>query len=71
MAGTERLKLRVGGMNCGHCVAAVEKALDALPGVSAHSVKVGSALVEFDASVVGSNAVVAAVADAGYDVSLD
>ena len=32
-APVERYRLAVSGMSCGHCVAAVEKAVSALPGV--------------------------------------
>lgn len=38
--------LRIDGMTCGHCVAAVTKALSAVPGVKVRSVAVGSAVIE-------------------------
>ncbi len=35
IAKTESFALRIGGMNCGHCPPAIEKAIADLPGVSA------------------------------------
>ena len=46
-----QIQLSIGGMNCGHCVKAVQGALAGVPGVRSHEVKVGSATVEFDESV--------------------
>jgi len=61
------IKLKVTGMTCGHCEAAVEKALSAVPGVER--------VLEVDrqreqAVVDGSSdpaALIAAVAEAGYE----
>ncbi len=60
--------LAITGMTCGHCVAAVRKALDTVPGVSDAAVSVGSATFAVDANDrarVLSEAVTA-IADAGY-----
>jgi copper chaperone len=64
---SELIKLEVRGMTCQHCVAAVEKALAAVPGVE-EVVKV--ALQPGSATVRGSatpEALVSAVKQAGYD----
>ena len=59
--------LSIEGMMCAHCAAHVEKALNALPGVTA-SVDLDSktAVVTGDA---GDEALKKAVADAGYQVT--
>ena len=59
--------LTIEGMMCAHCVAHVEKALNALPGVTA-AVDLDSktAIVTGDAS---DEALKKAVADAGYQVT--
>ena len=64
---TMKKTLTIEGMMCSHCVAHVEKALNALPGVTA-SVDLDSktAVVTGDA---GDEALKKAVADAGYQVT--
>lgn len=64
-----RAELRIGGMNCGHCVAAINKALDALP-LDAQDVIVGRVRVEFDPAKVSQNEIITAIANEGYDVDL-
>ena len=60
--------LSVGGMNCASCVASVQKALDAQPGVrSAHvNLARGRASVRFDPSAVDPQRLAEAVTKAGY-----
>jgi copper chaperone len=64
--------LKVTGMTCGHCQAAVERALRAQPGVG--SVKVdlagGRAEVEHDEKAVAVEKLIAAVADEGYSATV-
>ncbi len=66
---SELIKLEVRGMTCQHCVAAVAKALAAVPGVE-EVVEVvlqpGSATVSGSAT---PEALIAAVKQAGYDAS--
>ena len=58
----------VEGMSCQHCVGAVEKTLDALPGVTAREVEIGRATVEAPATL--SDIEIAAALDAaGYPAS--
>ncbi len=61
--------LRIDGMNCGHCTAAVAKALRAIPGVMDAKVDLASktAVVEVSGAVTGA-ALEAAVTEAGYTV---
>ncbi len=61
----ERYRLAVTGMSCGHCVAAVEKAVTAVPGVESVEVSLESNSAE----VVGGlpHAAIAAIREAGYE----
>lgn len=61
-----RLQFAIEGMSCGHCVAAVEKALAALPGVAASRVAVGSAQVEYDPARVSVEQMAATIRGAGF-----
>lgn len=61
--------LSVDGMSCGHCVASVRRAVEAVPGVTVRDVRVGRAELGLDATV-GPDAVIEAVRDAGYDAAV-
>lgn len=65
------IKITIDGMTCGHCKAAVEKALGELAGVSSVSVDLSTkqATVEYDEKVVNPAAIKQAVEDLGYDVT--
>jgi copper chaperone len=69
----ETIKLAISGMTCGHCVSSVRSALASVPGVQVDDVRIGSAQVHLDGSATSAStdAVFAAVQDAGYDVSVD
>jgi copper chaperone CopZ len=60
------MTLTIQGMSCGHCVARVEKALAAVPGVSVRSVQVGRADLEVDQPAEREAAVLDSIAKAGY-----
>lgn len=62
--------LKVQGMTCNHCVMRVQKALKGVAGVQDAQVNLQSAeaVVSFDESKVGKEALAAAVVDAGYKV---
>ena len=63
---TMKKTVTIEGMMCNHCVAHVEKALNALPGVKATvDLAAGTAVVE---GAVTDEAIRAAVTDAGYTV---
>jgi copper chaperone CopZ len=59
-------KIVIEGMSCGHCTARVEKALNALPGVSA-TVDLNTKTAKVTGEV-SDDALKEAVTDAGYDV---
>ena len=63
----ETLNLTIGGMSCGHCVKAVDKALKAVPGVQVGEVKVGGASVQYDPAQTTPSAIAGAVTEAGYE----
>lgn len=60
------IKLKIDGMNCGHCKAAVEQAIKGVAGAGSVQVDLekGEATVEGEAD---SAALVSAVEDKGYD----
>lgn len=66
--GLQEATLLVSGMDCAGCVAHVEQALGAVPGVRACGVNLarGSARVEFDPQQTTLSRIVQAVSDAGY-----
>lgn len=64
------LTLSIDGMSCGHCVANVRRALEALPNVHVQDVQVGSAQLDVaDATSDTLRPILAALADAGYPAS--
>ena len=64
------VKLNISGMSCGRCVAHVEEALSAVPGVTVHTVTIWSAEVETDAGSAASVPLVEAVRKAGYQARI-
>lgn len=62
------MTMKVDGMSCGHCVMSVERALSEIEGVKVEQVKIGSAVVQFDAAKVSASKIAEAVEDAGYAV---
>lgn len=60
--------LSIQGMNCGHCVKAVQGAVSAIPGILALEVTVGSAKVSYDDAKTSLEAIAKAVEDEGYKV---
>jgi len=63
-----RLEMKIDGMSCGHCVGAVRKALQSLPGVEIGDVAIGSAQVSYDESRTSPEAITRAVEEEGYPV---
>jgi len=69
---SSRLRLGIAGMTCGSCVARVEKALRAVPGVSEASVNLATETAELaSAGAVSAVEIERAVAAAGYSVTSD
>ena len=58
-------ELEISGMNCQHCVAAVTRALEAVPGVSAVSVDLAAGRAQVDGAA-DPGSLARAVIDAGY-----
>lgn len=65
----QNIKLTVEGMSCGHCVAAVEGALNKL-GVASAKVDLASKTVqiEYDEAKITLQQIKEAIEDQGYDV---
>jgi copper chaperone len=59
--------IRIDGMNCEHCIAAVKKNLSNL-NLKSNEVKLGSAEVELDESEVSEKSIRDSIDDAGYKV---
>jgi copper chaperone CopZ len=66
------IKLRVGGMSCGHCQEKVEQALRKTEGVYSAVVNLsdGAAEVDFDDDLVTTGQLVSAIQKAGYQAKL-
>lgn len=66
----EKHEIIVDGMSCGHCKAAVEEAVNALPGIKlAHvDLEAKTLTVEFDGSQITLEKIKAAVDEEGYTV---
>ncbi len=65
----ETLKIKVGGMTCGGCVASVRRVVQDLPGVASVDVSLerGEATVRYEASVASSMQITKAIETAGFD----
>jgi copper chaperone CopZ len=62
-------EIKVKGMSCGHCAAAVTKALEGLPGVSKVDVDVASGTVTYQsAAAVPQTELARVIKAAGYEV---
>src|SRR5512146_425883 len=64
----QRIELRVGGMKCDHCPPTIEKALAAVPGVSAAHVNAATKIVriEFDSGRVKISDLLKVIRSIGY-----
>ena len=62
--------IKIEGMKCMHCVAAVKGALEAIDGVSSVEVILddGIAIIDYDASYVNSSTLKQTIEDQGFDV---
>ncbi|MEP6688488.1 MAG: cation transporter [Gemmatimonadales bacterium] len=58
--------LHIEGMSCGHCLNAVKRALEAVPGVEIGSVRIGRAELRYDERAVEPARITEAVTGAGY-----
>lgn len=65
----DRIKLKIDGMSCGHCVNAVDKALKSVDGVQVEQVAIGSATVSYDPAATSADKITRAIEDEGYAVA--
>lgn len=63
--------LKIGGMSCGHCVKAVQSALEAVGGTKVERVEIGSAVVEHDSERVSPSDLAAAVSEEGFEAHVE
>jgi copper chaperone len=63
-----RTTLTIEGMSCGHCVSAVERALERKAGVRVEQVEIGSARVAYDPERIRPEELREAVEEEGYRV---
>lgn len=64
----QKATFEISGMSCGHCVKAVDKALQQTAGVTVEQVAIGSATVAFDEAATTAEAIAKVIDDAGYQV---
>lgn len=64
------IELRIEGMSCGHCVAAVKKALESVEGLDVTSVEVGRASGVTDDPAAITAKILDAIDDAGYSADI-
>ena len=64
----QKVTFEISGMSCGHCVKAVDKALQQLGGVTIDQVAIGSATVSFDDAQTDAQRIAQVIDDAGYQV---
>lgn len=58
--------LHIEGMTCGHCLHAVQKALQGIPGATVQSVQIGRAVIETAPNGPSGDDLAGLVANAGY-----
>ena len=68
-ADLQQVVLRVPGMSCGHCEAAVKREVGSVHGVSDVDVDLDSKLVTVRGVALDRDDIVAAIDEAGYDVA--
>lgn len=63
--------LHIEGMSCGHCLKAVQQALQGIPGAAVESVQMGRASVETSAEGPSPEALAERVTAAGYTATAE
>ena len=64
----KKATLNISGMSCGHCTAAVQKALSSIDGVEVEGVRVGEATISYDPTAVSDKQIADAIAEQGFAV---
>ncbi|CAN5541738.1 hypothetical protein BH10BAC6_BH10BAC6_13360 [soil metagenome] len=62
----KKQEITIEGMSCGHCVAAVERALSKIDGIHVEDVTIGKAIVEIEESTTVSEKIERAIQAAGF-----
>jgi copper chaperone CopZ len=62
----EHAVVAVEGMSCGHCVARVTRAIQAVPGVRVDHVEIGEVRAAYDPAVASEDRIREAIAAAGF-----
>jgi copper chaperone len=65
----QKATFEISGMSCGHCVKAVDKALQQTAGVTVEQVAIGSATVSFDETATTAEVIAQVIDAAGYPVT--
>lgn len=60
------IRISIDGMSCGHCVAAVRRALTAVDGATVHDVALGRADVTYDPERIGEGGILETISESGY-----
>ena len=66
----KEFSMKIEGMTCGHCVRAVQTALNEVTGVKVRDVAIGSISGEYDPGTTSPGQVAEAIRKAGYQPSL-
>ncbi len=64
----EKTTIAISGMSCGHCTAAVQKALSNIDGVQVDGVTIGQATISYDPTRVSDKQLADAIAEQGFAV---
>ncbi len=65
----KKLRLKIEGMTCNHCVMHVKKELEKMTGVNVKEVKIGSAEIEYDENLVSAGDFSLVIEEAGYKLA--
>ncbi len=66
-SGTQQITLKVAGMNCSHCVGAVQRALTAIPGVTGANVELAGGIATVSGDSLDPQRLIDAVRSVGYE----
>jgi mercuric ion binding protein len=68
----KQITIQIQGMNCGSCVASIEKVLTKVQGVAKSTVNLAqaNAIISFDDSKTSAEKLVEAIENAGFDANI-
>ncbi len=64
------IELKVSGMSCNHCQAAVDKALKSIQGVTSANVNLANGTASVEGTNINPDVLIAAIVEEGYSASL-